>query len=102
MPARELRAEELCRRCDPSQFTFKTTEDLQPLTEILGQPRAVEAVQFGIDIEGEGYNIFLMGPPGAGKRNLVEQFLSRRAPNERTPDDWCYVNNFANPQKPQV
>jgi predicted ATP-dependent protease len=102
MPSRKLNAADLTRPCDLSGLKFKTTDELGPLPEMLGQPRAVEAVQFGIEIGGDGYNIFAMGPPGTGKRTLVEQYLRQRAPQEPTPDDWCYVNNFDNPQKPRA
>ena len=63
----ELSAEALYRRCDPSQFDFQTTADLEDLTEIIGQPWAVAATRFGIDIEHEGYNIFALGSTGIGK-----------------------------------
>ncbi|MFP4223954.1 MAG: Lon protease family protein [Phycisphaeraceae bacterium] len=100
MVARRLETGELLRRCDPAQFDFETTSDLEPLADIVGQDRAVEAVRFGIDIRQEGYNIFVLGPPGTGKLTLVRQFLEQRAPGEPTPDDWCYVNNFDQSHKP--
>src|SRR3972149_1467496 len=89
MTVRRLKAGELYHRCDPKSFTFETTEALEPLREGVGQARAVEAVRFGIDIAREGYHIFALGPPGTGKRSLVQQFLEDRAPGEPTPDDWC-------------
>lgn len=96
----ELNASDLYHACDLEQFSFETTEELESLTEIIGQRRAVEAVRFGIDIDQEGYNVFVLGPSGAGKRTLVREFLEQRAPEEPTPDDWCYVNNFDQPHKP--
>ncbi len=102
MSARELSAEDLYRACDVTRFSFETTSDIDALTEMLGQPRAVEAVQFGIDIQGDGYNIYALGAPGTGKRTLVLDYLNQRAPAEATPDDWCYVNNFDEPQKPRT
>ena len=102
MSSRELHAEDLYSHCDVSRFSFETTSDLEGLTDMLGQPRAVEAVRFGIEIQGDGYNIYALGTPGTGKRTLVLDFLNRRAPAEATPDDWCYVNNFEEPQKPRT
>ena len=62
--AKPLTPELLCRRCNPSQFSFQTTAELEDLTEVLGQPRAMEAIQFGIGITREGYNLFSVGPAG--------------------------------------
>ena len=97
-----LDAKALYQCCDPEQFAFETTADLEDLTEIIGQPRAVEAVRFGVGIEQEGYNIFALGPAGTGKRSLVRQFFEQRAVGEPVPYDWCYVNNFKEPHKPRA
>jgi len=97
-----LKPEALCTFCDPEQFDFKTTADLEDLTEVLGQARAVEALQFGIGIRREGYNLFVLGAPGTGKHHVVQQFLGERAAREPIPSDWCYVNNFAEAHKPHV
>ena len=99
---KELDAEALCWRCDPEQFNFETTEDLEELTEIIGQPRAVEALQFGVNIEQEGYNIFALGPAGTGKRSLVRRLFADKAAAEPVPSDWCYVNNFEQSHKPRA
>jgi len=95
-----LDARALYQCCEPEQFAFETTAELEDLTEIIGQPRAVEAVRFGIGIEQEGYNIFALGPAGTGKRSLVRQFFEQRAASEPVPSDWCYVNDFKEPHKP--
>ena len=97
-----LKADALYRRCDPELFDFQTTEDLEDLTDVIGQPRAVGAVQFGIGIKREGYNIFAMGPVGTGKHSLVNQFLETAAAPEPTPPDLCYVHNFQQPHRPQA
>lgn len=97
-----LNAEQLCRRCDPEQFSFATTEDLEELTEMIGQTRALNAVQFGTGIRREGYNLFVLGPAGTGKHTLVRQFLEQKSASEARPSDWCYVNNFSDPRKPRA
>jgi lon-related putative ATP-dependent protease len=97
-----LGAELLCQDCDPEQFTFETTADLEPLTEIIGQDRAIEAMRFGANMQREGYNLFAMGAPGTGKYTAISQFLAGKAASEAVPDDWCYVNNFAQPYKPEA
>ena len=99
---KELVPQDLYRRCDPAQFSFQTTADLPELEEIIGQPRAVAAVRFGIGIQRDGYNIFALGPAGTGKHSLVRHFLEERAAKEPVPPDWCYVNNFEQPWRPHA
>jgi lon-related putative ATP-dependent protease len=95
-----LAVKDLYRVCDPSQFDFATTSDLEDLTEIIGQARALEAIHFGIGIKKDGYNIFALGPAGTGKHAVVTQLLSQKAASEPEPSDWCYLNNFDQPHKP--
>lgn len=97
-----LKAQQLHNPCDPKQFEFQTTGDLDDLTEIIGQMRAMEAVRFGAGMQHDGYNLFVLGPPGIGKRSMVKQLLEQKAAGEQEPSDWCYINNFAQPHKPQV
>ncbi|HEX5364834.1 MAG TPA: ATP-binding protein, partial [Gallionella sp.] len=70
--------------------------------EVIGQMRAMEAIRFGTGIRHEGYNLFVLGPPGTGKHGIVRQFLEQKVAGEREPTDWCYVNNFAQPHKPHA
>jgi len=95
-----LLPQQLYHPCDPGQFEFQTTADLDDLTEIVGQVRAMDAVRFGAGIRHDGYNLFVLGPAGIGKRSMVRQFLENKAKQEREPSDWCYINNFALPHKP--
>jgi lon-related putative ATP-dependent protease len=97
-----LPAESLYQICDLGQFDFKTTADLEPLDQPLGQDRALEAIEFGVDIEQQGFNLFVVGDSGLGKHQLVQQILSRHAQADNSRSDWCYVNNFDNPQKPGI
>lgn len=97
-----LAAGSLYRRCDPDQFSFKTTAELEDLTEIIGQVRAIGAAQFGIGMRRDGYNLYVMGPSGSGKRTLMRQLLEQRGAGEARPSDWCYVNNFSLPHKPRA
>ena len=97
-----LEPTELYQHCDPEQFGFETTAGLEAIKQVVGQPRAVEAMQFGMGIGQEGYNIFALGPPGTGKRSVIRQFFERRAESEPVPDDWCYVNNFEESHKPRA
>ncbi|MCB8966785.1 MAG: AAA family ATPase [Ardenticatenaceae bacterium] len=97
-----LSVDALYRRCELNQLPFETTAELPPLDEIIGQERAVEAIQFGIGIHHDGFNLFALGPNGTGKYTAVAQFLNQKAPTETPPDDWCYVNNFDQTHKPQA
>ncbi|MGA9667158.1 MAG: Lon-like protease helical domain-containing protein [Gallionella sp.] len=95
-----LQPQQLYHPCDPAQFGFQTTAELQDMTEIIGQMRAMDAVHFGAGIRHDGYNLFVLGPAGIGKRSMVRQFLEKKAKDEHEPADWCYLNNFAEPHKP--
>src|SRR5262245_26226464 len=97
---RELQVEQLRRVCDPQIFRFKSTADLPVLTEIIGQERAIRATSFGIDIESPGYHIFALGPAGTGKTTMTKDLLERKGTNRPIPDDWCYINNFDDSDKP--
>ena len=101
-PGKPLSPAELYRHSDTGLFDFKTTRDLEPLAETIGQDRAVEAIQFSIGMASEGYNLFVLGPPGSGKHSVVQGILEQQAAERPVPDDWCYVNNFSNPKNPQA
>ena len=97
-----LSPDALRTRFDPSEFSFDTTNDLPADTEVVGQDRAVEAIEFGMNIERDGYNVFALGPTGTGRRELVQHLLEKQAADEDTPPDWCYVNNFDEEREPLV
>ncbi|HEY3418711.1 MAG TPA: ATP-binding protein [Armatimonadota bacterium] len=98
----ELPVEALRQVCDPAQFTFRSTEELSPMEEIIGQDRAVRAITFGIDIKTPDYHLFALGPSGTGKTTTIQKFLEREASTRPVPDDWLYVNNFTDPDKPRA
>jgi lon-related putative ATP-dependent protease len=103
MPSvKALDAQLLYRHCDPSQLPFETTAELTATTEIVGQARAVEAVQFGIDIQRPGYNLFVLGAPGSGRHSVVRRLLEAKAAAGTTPSDLCYINNFDEANKPRL
>ena len=102
MLVKALDPAQLCQRCDPAQFEFKTTEDLEHMTAFIGQPRAIGALEFGVGIRQKGYNIFAFGPEGIGKGNLVRKTFEAVADSEQVPSDWCYVQDFERSNKPRA
>jgi len=95
-----LGIEELYRCCDPSAFTFSSTDELQEKIETIGQDRALRAIDFGLNLESSGFNIFMLGESGTGKMTTIRKLLSKKAAEEPVPLDWCYVYNFADPDMP--
>jgi len=98
----ELKPEQLRRQNDPATFTFKTTAELPSLEQIIGQDRAIDAIDFGVDMPSQGYNIFAVGPAGSGRTTAVRQFLNKRASQRAIPREWCYVYNFHDPRRPKA
>ncbi len=101
-PVPPLSPDRLCHACDADRLPFATTAELEDLAEAVGQLRAIDAAQFGIGMRHPGYNLYVMGPAGIGKRFLVYRLLEQRVPGEAKPFDWCYVNNFSQPHKPRA
>ncbi len=95
-----LKPGELRKTCNPSGFKFNSTAEVKPLTGIIGQDRALKAISIGLDIESEGYNIYLAGQSGTGKTTLASKMLHHKASKKPAPPDWCYVYNFKNPDIP--
>ena len=95
-------ADSLRRACETLQLAPGDGEDHAGDTPLLGQQRAIEALRFGIDIERPGYNVFVLGPLGSRRHGLVNELVAERAADMGAPDDWCYVNNFADPERPRA
>lgn len=98
----ELSPEQLRWRCDPSAFGFQTTADIPPLKGLVEQDRPIRAIRFGLAIASPGYNIYVSGLTGTGKTTVIKQFLDDITCTLPTPDDWCFVYNFHNPNAPTV
>lgn len=97
-----LEAGELYRGCDPESLPFETTGELEDVEGVIGQPRAVEAVSFGLGMPHRGYNLYALGSTGVGKHSLVRDFAEKRADQDPVPSDWVYVNNFEDSRKPRT
>ena len=100
-PIEELPPEMLRWRCVPAKLKLTTTRDVDICQNIIGQKRAMKALDAGLSIEHMGYNIFITGPVGTGRTTAVKHLLERLDVKRQTPRDWCYVNNFKNPDMPR-
>ena len=104
----EVSADKLYWRCDPAMFDFDCTKDLAPLREFVGQNRAIRAIEFGLSMDQEGYNIYVAGLAGTGKTSAVKKQIDKLLEERQTlqlvhpPDDWLYIYNFATIEQPQV
>ncbi len=97
-----LSPEQLRWVCDPGQLKFDTTAEVDALEGPIGQQRAMSALEFGANIPSEGYNVFVLGPPGTGRSTMTRQALEQMAKDQPQPSDWCYVYNFEDPRSPKT
>ncbi len=97
-----LPAEKLRWSLDPKKLDFKSTTELKPAVEIIGQLRAIKSLRFGLDIQVHGFNIYVAGYHGTGRTTAVKAFLEKLAAGKPVPPDWCYVNNFKDSYQPQA
>jgi lon-related putative ATP-dependent protease len=96
----ELSGENLSRPCDSAALGFSSTDELPALKDVIGQPRAFRALELGSEVQGIGYNIFVLGIPDSGRTTLTRDYLQRKAVRGPIPDDWIYVNNFEDSHRP--
>jgi lon-related putative ATP-dependent protease len=101
-PRPALTCDQLFRACDADGLGFTTTADLEPAHGLIGQDRALAALEFGVAIKARGFNIFALGAQGSGRHNAVRRFVEARAKDAPAPDDWVYVHNFAEPYRPKA
>ena len=96
----EISYKKLKTNCDPALFKFDTTENVVPATEGIGQERGIKALEFGLNVDINGYNLYLEGPSGVGKTMYTRNYLNVIAKKKKTPQDYCYIYNFDNPNEP--
>jgi predicted ATP-dependent protease len=99
--ALELESCDLRYICDADIFKFKSTAEIEPLDEVIGQERAVQSIDFGLNMKSPGYNIFVTGIEGTGKSTITTDITRKHARELPTPYDWCLVNNFQDPYRPK-
>jgi len=95
-----LAASQLCTRCEGGLFDFESTASLPEPEQPFGQARAIAAISLALDMAGAGYNLFVLGRPGSGRHEVVRQLVQAHAQSRPAPVDWCYLHNFADPNKP--
>jgi lon-related putative ATP-dependent protease len=100
--AEELSFERCRNSCPDVTFKCESTAELKPLEEIIGQDRALKALQLGLTIEDKGFNVFASGFPGTGRKTAIVDYVRGLAKKMPVPPDWCYVNNFGDPTNPHV
>lgn len=96
----ELSYKSLKCTCNPNLFKFETTESLEPIEGGIGQDRGIKALEFGLNVDINGYNLYMEGPSGVGKTMYVKNYLDNLSKKKKIPQDWCYVYNFDNPNEP--
>ncbi len=96
----ELSYKNLKKYCNPEKLPFETTAELEPISTGIGQDRGIKALEFGLNVDIKGYNLYLEGPSGVGKTMYVKKFLNTISKKKKIPSDWCYVYNFDNPNEP--
>lgn len=97
LPPGALRSE-----CDPASLGFKSTAELTSSVNMIGQERAIDAINLSASISHRDFNIYVLGTEGMGRHELVAKLVSKQAANRPPPSDWVYVNNFDTPHKPNA
>ncbi len=98
----ELTAEKAYKVCGSDNIGCDSSQELTALETIVGQDRAIRAMQFGLGIKEKGFNIYVSGMPGTGRTTAVRKYLEEVAATKPVPNDWCYVNNFQDPYRPNA
>lgn len=102
MAITELKPAALQKHFSLRQFPFQTTDEIKPLDTVIGQDRAIRAIELALEMDHSGYNVFVTGMSGTGKTTIVQNILNKIARDKPTPNDWVYVYNFSDPDAPQA
>jgi lon-related putative ATP-dependent protease len=93
--------ERLTTHIDETSLGFTSTREMAPLEGTIGQERALKALDFGLDVDAHGFNIFVAGAPGSGRNTTLGSVIGKLAAGRPIPNDWVYVHNFHDPMKPR-
>ncbi len=97
-----LDAEELKWIVNPVELNYEEFEFTEGDEVIIGQEKAIKALQVGIEIKSPGYNIFITGLSGTGKLTTIKKLLEVISPVEADLKDYVYVNNFNDEDRPTL
>lgn len=104
----EVPVGKLAWKCDPALLQFESTRELAALGEFIGQDRAIRSIEFGLNMDMDGYNIYVAGLSGTGKTTVVKSYIEKLIKEKEAqgqvfrPDDWCYLYNFKEPDRPVI
>ncbi|MBE0643040.1 MAG: AAA family ATPase [Bacteroidetes bacterium] len=104
-PARQhpqLSLEQLRWFCPQESIPAETTEGVEPIEGIIGQDRALKALKLGVELYSPGYNVFVCGLSGTGKATTIKTILEKIQPRKVLTQDYCYVHNFEDPDRPML
>ena len=96
----ELNYQDLKYTCNTDMLNFNTTAELESIQSGIGQDRGIKALEFGVQVDVKGYNIYIEGPSGVGKTMYTKNYLNKISSKKKVPSDWCYIYNFDNPNEP--
>jgi len=94
--------EQLRWSLDPGDLGFESTREVTGTAFTPGQHRALRALEIGLSLRGHGYNVFVAGEPGTNRTETVRHFLDQFEDPSYTAEDFCYVNNFRDPDQPRL
>jgi lon-related putative ATP-dependent protease len=97
-----LPPEKLRWRCDPASVPYETTAEIEPISGDIGQERALRALRMGVELTASGYNLFVCGLSGTSRGGMIVRMIEDIHPRSEPAPDRCYVNNFANADRPRL
>ncbi len=94
--------EQLYFKVDEKLLGFNTTKDVKPDCKMFGHDVAKQALSFAIECPAKGFNAYVRGLSGTGRKTLVRQVLNEIKPKARQRHDYCYIHNFSHPSVPRL
>ena len=97
---KELKSASLNNTFNVDSLQFTTTDEVEPFNGIIGQERALEAIKSAMQIPQKGFNLYIAGTLGIGKTAYALSVVNSLSEKLPVPQDYCYINNFENPNEP--
>ena len=97
---KELKSSSLNNTFNVDSLQFTTTDEIEPFNGIIGQERALEAIKSAMQIPQKGFNLYISGTLGIGKTAYALSVVNSLSEKLPVPQDYCYINNFENPNEP--